>query len=278
MRPANRLAQIRVSRTRRLLWLKDEPSKPRNRLIARFSMFNKAPARENAFREVKDAVSKVSLDPSIRRRSLERIRDGFIRSDKESAKFPYFKISLAKQRFDMRADISRDSLSGDQENERIHPDYFIGTHEFLARYEFLADPLKYINIILRSFKYGSDPFDCIKLALMEALGNALYYGCWERQRAENRVNSKNFEKIISLSWRISPDYAQFIVRDPGSGFDPRKVSLPREMNNGIPPLSGSGRGILLIRSLMDHVLYNTITSEGGKVIGTQLLLGKSNTK
>jgi len=227
---------------------------------------------------LKDAVSKVSLDPRLKRQSLKQIRDVFTCDDEESAKFPYFKISLAKQRFDMRADISRGSLSGDQEDERTKPDYFIGTYEFPARYEFLAEPLKYVFIILRSFKYGSDSSDCIKLALMEALGNALYYGCWEGQRTENKVNSRNFDKIISLSWRICPAYAQFVVRDPGPGFDPRKVSMPREMKKGSLPLLGSGRGILLIRSLMDHVLYNTIKSEEGKVMGTQLMLGKSNTK
>ena len=50
-----------------------------------------------------------------------------------------------------------------------------------------------------------------------------------------------------------------VVRDPGPGFDPGAVADPLEPANRLKP---SGRGIFLIKALMDHVQF----ADGGREV------------
>jgi serine/threonine-protein kinase RsbW len=50
----------------------------------------------------------------------------------------------------------------------------------------------------------------------------------------------------------------FVIADEGGGFDPEAVSSPLEEEN---LLKASGRGIFLMRTLMDRVEY-TIDKKG----------------
>lgn len=83
----------------------------------------------------------------------------------------------------------------------------------------------------------------IRLAISEALANAVIHGC-----------GKDPEKKVRVCVECDPERGMLIVvRDPGLGFDPALVPSPLE---GARLYSGGGRGIFLIDQLMDEVEYH----------------------
>jgi serine/threonine-protein kinase RsbW len=82
----------------------------------------------------------------------------------------------------------------------------------------------------------------IGLALREALANAILHGAKAdpSKRIECSVTGDKTRGI------------HIVVRDPGEGFDPGRVSSPTAEQN---LFSDHGRGIYLINKLMDEVRY-----------------------
>ena len=89
--------------------------------------------------------------------------------------------------------------------------------------------------------------DCRKLeniqaALREAVSNAMRHG-----------NHSDPEKCVRLTVEIEEGGGiTIVVKDSGSGFDPAKLPDPTEGDN---IYRESGRGVYLIRHLMDRVEY-----------------------
>lgn len=82
----------------------------------------------------------------------------------------------------------------------------------------------------------------IEIALREALANAVVHGA--KADASKKVECcVRGEKNSGI---------HIIVRDPGTGFDPSRVSSPTDEQN---LFSDHGRGIYLINKLMDEVRY-----------------------
>jgi len=77
------------------------------------------------------------------------------------------------------------------------------------------------------------------VATTEAVNNAIIHG--------NRFNPR---KRVSISCQIKDHTLFLTVKDSGRGFDPSSLANPLEEEN---LLKESGRGIFLIRSLMDEV-------------------------
>ena len=94
----------------------------------------------------------------------------------------------------------------------------------------------------------------ILVALQEGLANAVLHGC-----------RSDPAKAIRCSVEINPEAIAILIRDPGRGFD---ISAAMPSGDGTN-LTEHGRGILLMRSLMDEVSYR----RGG----TELLLRKRRT-
>jgi anti-sigma regulatory factor (Ser/Thr protein kinase) len=111
----------------------------------------------------------------------------------------------------------------------------------------------------------------IALALEEALVNALYHGNLEirsnddckptciYEEAQVRCCRPPFsDRRIFVRARINRSAAQFVIRDEGQGFDPSRLPDPTDdANLG----RASGRGIYLMRSLMDEVTFNEVGNE-----------------
>lgn len=110
--------------------------------------------------------------------------------------------------------------------------------------------------------------DLICLALEEALRNAVHHGnlelsselrdmfdedLFKKALDERRVLSPYCDRNVYVKVKISPDGVTFIVRDDGDGFDPSEVPDPTS-EEGLEAVSG--RGILLMQSLMDEVTFN----------------------
>lgn len=81
-----------------------------------------------------------------------------------------------------------------------------------------------------------------RVGVTEALVNAMVYG-----------NEREAEKSIHVEASFDADCVQVVVRDQGAGFDPGALPDPTQ-----PPHRGEagGRGVFLIRSLMDSVSFN----------------------
>jgi anti-sigma regulatory factor (Ser/Thr protein kinase) len=56
-----------------------------------------------------------------------------------------------------------------------------------------------------------------------------------------------------VSVHVEEDHGKFVIRDEGPGFDPRQLPDPTAPTNLEKP---SGRGLLLMRTFMDEVVYN----------------------
>jgi serine/threonine-protein kinase RsbW len=108
--------------------------------------------------------------------------------------------------------------------------------------------------IARDCGCAADERADLEIALREALANAMIHG-----------NSLERAKRVFLRCYAGPGPAMLIVvRDEGSGFDPRGVPDPRAADR---LHLRNGRGLLLMRELMDHLEYR----KGGR----EVLLWKS---
>lgn len=89
--------------------------------------------------------------------------------------------------------------------------------------------------------YGREALFAVRLALEEALVNAIRHG--NRHVPDGQVD---------FQWSVDGDEARFDVRDQGEGFDPDAVPDPTEDDNLEIP---SGRGIMLMKAYMSEVEY-----------------------
>jgi anti-sigma regulatory factor (Ser/Thr protein kinase) len=87
----------------------------------------------------------------------------------------------------------------------------------------------------------------IFVALQEALANAVLHGC----------HNDPF-KAIHCSVVIHPSAFTITVRDPGPGFDVDAATQAAESGTNT---TTRGRGILMMRGLMDEVVYRNGGSE-----------------
>ena len=87
-----------------------------------------------------------------------------------------------------------------------------------------------------------------RVGLSEALSNAMLYGNADDPRRKVRVEVTVGDRAITAR-----------VRDEGEGFDPREVPDPTAPGN---LKKTGGRGLFLMRKLMDEVHYN---EEGNEV-------------
>lgn len=105
------------------------------------------------------------------------------------------------------------------------------------------------------------------VALEEALLNAMVHGnleidsdvreesfvAFDAHVEERRRESPYRERKIHVEGSFDRERASFTIRDEGHGFDVSSVPDPQLPEN---VLKASGRGLLLMRSFMDEVVYN----------------------
>lgn len=99
--------------------------------------------------------------------------------------------------------------------------------------------------ILQQVEAMGYPRECtfaIRLALEEALVNAHRHG-----------NCCDCNRHITISYDIDPRRAVVRIADEGRGFDPGAVPDPTSPERLSLP---NGRGLMLMRSYLDELLYN----------------------
>ncbi len=105
-----------------------------------------------------------------------------------------------------------------------------------------------------------DIFD-IRLCMEEALINAVKYG-------------NKFDKAleIEVDFSIADDKISISVEDKGTGFDHSRLPDPTEEEN---LLTGSGRGVFLIRHLMNELRFN---KKGNRLTMVKYFNGRKEAK
>ncbi len=94
---------------------------------------------------------------------------------------------------------------------------------------------------LARFRFSEESVFAVKLALEEALSNAVKHG-----------NKCDCSKNIAVRYHVNDERAVIIIRDEGCGFRPDTVPDPTSPDRLPLP---SGRGIMLMCAYMDEVRY-----------------------
>ena len=95
---------------------------------------------------------------------------------------------------------------------------------------------------VEAHRFHEDAVFAIKLALEEALINAIKHG-----------NKEDPRKKVRIQCHVTDQEAEIIIEDEGPGFDRSSVPDPLAAENLEKP---SGRGILLIESYMNDVAWD----------------------
>jgi len=99
-----------------------------------------------------------------------------------------------------------------------------------------------IEQLLLECRYGERDVFCIKLALEEALVNAIKHG-----------NQMDRARKVHVSYSVRPDRFDIRITDEGGGFDPCDVPDPTAVENLERPC---GRGLMLMRHYMTEVAFS----------------------
>jgi len=142
-------------------------------------------------------------------------------------------------------------------------------HNDLDLIQLLVDQL--LNM-LRCLPLGDETSRLrVGIALVEAMENAYYHGNLEVSSEAGDERSRYFEvaarrrlevpygnRRIHVSAQISRDEAVFVVRDDGAGFDaPKHLGIDASLADA----DAAGRGIILMKSIMDEIHYNDTGNE-----------------
>ena len=106
--------------------------------------------------------------------------------------------------------------------------------------------------LAREGGFDDEQIDSLCMAVRETMANAVTHG--------NRYNG---DKRVHFAVRLDSNGLKIKVRDEGDGFDPGGVPDPTDPAN---LLKASGRGLLLMRALVDDVTVERAKPKGMEVV------------
>jgi len=125
------------------------------------------------------------------------------------------------------------------------------------RKEIFSDPdlmpevEQFVLDVAEEIGLNENKFNNIALAVAEAISNSIKHG------NKNDKNKKVFIKI-----EVKNDQMIVTLKDEGTGFDPNTVPDPTKPEN---ILKESGRGVHIMRSLLDDLKFN-FTPNGTEIV------------
>ncbi len=114
----------------------------------------------------------------------------------------------------------------------------------------------FLNDVNRHARFDDGTMYRLLVACTEAVNNAIIHG-----------NHSDPAKEVVVTCRISRRCLQLRVRDQGTGFDADHLPNPVEEKN---LLRESGRGVFLMRSLMNEVKFRTLKT--GSVVTMRICM------
>lgn len=128
------------------------------------------------------------------------------------------------------------------------------TISFLSSTEYL-DEVEAVTVkISNELKFDSSSADDLSISVTEIFNNAVEHG-----------NKNDPNKTVTLTYTRTESHLIISIRDEGSGFAPEKIKDPLAPEN---LLAENGRGIYLVKNLMDNMVFNISD------LGTEILLYK----
>jgi serine/threonine-protein kinase RsbW len=125
---------------------------------------------------------------------------------------------------------------------------FTGALELIDLVEVAADHLG------KDIGLDDDARHWVRIAIRESVVNAIKHG---NQHDPSRLVSARLSTVPDL-----PPALSICIQDQGEGFDPATLQDPLAPEN---LLKGSGRGIFLIRSIMDDVTIRQVRGGGMEI-------------
>ena len=132
--------------------------------------------------------------------------------------------------------------------------------------DLLIEPLVDLVQQMIASMRGFDPASRVRIAIAveHALTNAMYRGNLEIPRNDANVMDRELirerrqiapfcDRRVLFSASLTPDVAKFTIVDSGPGFDLSTLPQPLDPESF---REGHGRGLVLIQSFMDEVLFN----------------------
>ena len=120
-----------------------------------------------------------------------------------------------------------------------------------SRLEELAQVHALIEDLGRRHALDEDLVNSLLIAVIEAGTNAVQHG-----------NLFSESKSVQFEFAVTPAEISVQVDDYGEGFDPSRVANPTEAEHLLDP---HGRGLFLMRQLMDEVAFETRSDKGTRV-------------
>lgn len=96
--------------------------------------------------------------------------------------------------------------------------------------------------IANYMNFSEEDKDSLAISVTEIVGNAIVHG-----------NKKDINKNVTVDFEYENDTISVIIQDEGGGFNEEAIANPLEPEN---LLKESGRGIFIVRALMDKVDIN----------------------
>jgi serine/threonine-protein kinase RsbW len=124
--------------------------------------------------------------------------------------------------------------------------------EIESQFEELAQVHSLIEDLGRRHHLGDELVNALQIAVIEAGTNAIQHG-----------NVFSEDKSVRFHFTVAPREIVVRVDDFGRGFDPTRLPNPTE---GESLLSPHGRGIHLMRALMDEVKIESRPDHGTTVL------------
>lgn len=123
--------------------------------------------------------------------------------------------------------------------------------EIFSDPELMPEVEQFVLDVAEEIGLNENKFNNIALAVAEAISNSIKHG------NKNDKNKKVFIKI-----EVKNDQMIVTLKDEGTGFDPNTVPDPTKPEN---ILKESGRGVHIMRSLLDDLRFN-FTPNGTEIV------------
>lgn len=121
-----------------------------------------------------------------------------------------------------------------------------------SRLEELSEVYTMIEGLARQHGLDEDTVNALQIAVIEAGTNAIQHG-----------NAFAEDKSVTFDFTVHKGDIVVQVDDFGQGFDPEKVLNPTDESRLLSP---HGRGLFLMRELMDDVTFRTRADHGTTVV------------
>lgn len=124
------------------------------------------------------------------------------------------------------------------------------TFSIPSRLELLSILDRLVQGIAEQMEFDEDTAGDVAISVIEAGTNAIQHG-----------HSEDPSKIVDFCFDLTPDRLRVTVHDSGPGFDLDSV-LVNDPSNPEDLLKSRGRGIFIMRKMMDSVDFEFLPDEG----------------